>query len=165
MTATSSGLSRRTRFFVRRSSFAAPVNSMKVAGVAITARTVLAVGRLVSLDGGEKLLAAKHALNFLPPLRLSERFDARVGRIARQLLHTEVTIGSARDLRQVSDRQHLGARCKPLQRLPDRMRRLTADPGVDLVEDDRLAAADRGDRERDAGKLAARRRLRNGRER
>src|SRR5439155_1053262 len=157
MTATSPGPSRRTRFFVRRSSFAAPVNSMKLVGTAIRQRTVLVAAPLGGLHGGQELLAAEHALDFLPPLRFPERFDASVGRIAGQLLHAEVAIGAAGDLRQVGDRHYLGAGREPLQRLPDRVRRLTADPGVDLVEDDRLAAADRGDCERDARKLAARR--------
>jgi len=65
----------------------------------------------------------------------------------------------------VSDRHHLSASRQPLQRLTDGVRRLAADPRVDLVEDDRLAAADRGDRQRDAGKLAARGRVGNGCER
>ena len=44
MTATSPGPSRRTRFFVRRSSFAAPVNSMKLVGAGIRQGKVLAAG-------------------------------------------------------------------------------------------------------------------------
>src|SRR5437588_5018593 len=163
MTATSAGPSRRTRFFVRRSSFAAPVNSMKVVGAGIRQRTVLAPAQaqeslslLVTLHGGQELLAAEHALDLLPPLVVPERFDASVGRIAGQLLHPEVAVGAAGDLRQVGDRQYLGAGREALQRFSDRMRRLAADAGVYLVEDDRLAAGNRSDRERDARKLAAR---------
>ena len=103
------------------------------------------------LQGARTVNDVKVATKDVPGLRIN--------------LDPEVTIGSARDLRQVGDRQHLRARCKPLQRLPDRMRRLTADSGIDLVEDKRLAAADSSDREGDAGKLAARRRLCDGRER
>ena len=48
---------------------------------------------------------------------------------------------------------------EPLEGAADRVRRLAADAGVDLVEDHRLAAADRRDRERDARQLAARGRV------
>ena len=85
--------------------------------------------------------------------------DARVRRVARHLLDAEVAVGERRDLRQVRDRDHLRALGEPLQRPADGVRRLAADAGVDLVEDQRLAARDRGDRERDARELAARRRL------
>ena len=81
------------------------------------------------------------------------------------LLDAEVTLRDARDLRQVRDRDHLGALAEAAQRLADRVRGLPADPGVDLVEDHRLPAADGCDRKRDPGQLAARGRLRDGRER
>ena len=48
---------------------------------------------------------------------------------------------------------------EPLEDAADGVRGLAADAGVDLVEDERLAAGDRRDRERDAGELAARRGL------
>ena len=64
-------------------------------------------------------------------------------------------VGAARDLRQVGDRDHLRAARRAAQRLGDAVGGRSADAGVDLVEDHRLAAADRGDRERDAGELAA----------
>ena len=81
------------------------------------------------------------------------------------LLDAVVRVGDARDLRQVRDRDHLRALGEPLQRRGDGVGRLAADARVDLVEDQRLATADRGDRERDAGELAARRRLGDGAER
>ena len=76
-------------------------------------------------------------------------------RVAGHLLDPEVPVGDARDLGQVRDRDHLRALREPLQGLRDRVRGLAADAGVDLVEDHRLPAGDRGDRERDARELAA----------
>src|SRR2546423_2987473 len=111
MIATSLGPTRRTRFFVRRSSFAAPVNSTK----------------LLTLHGGQELLAAEHTLQLIPPLRLRELDDPRVGWVARHLLDLEMALRAARDLRQVRDRQHLSARGEALQRLRDRVRRAAAD--------------------------------------
>src|SRR2546423_5083890 len=144
MTATSSGPSRRTRFLVRRSSLAAPVNSTKLGGAAISRlERYLWPGPLVTLHGGQELLAAEHTLNFLAPIRLPERFDASVGRIAGHLLDPEMSVCTARNLRQVGDRQYLRAPRETLQRLADRVRRLPADPGVDLVADERLAPAHR----------------------
>ena len=74
-------------------------------------------------------------------------------------------VGDARDLRQVRDRDHLRALGEPPQRLGDGVRGRAADARVDLVEDDRLAARDGRDRERDPRQLAARGRLGDGRER
>ena len=54
---------------------------------------------------------------------------------------------------------------EPLQRLAHRVRRAAADARVDLVEDERLAAAYRRDREGDPRELAARCGLRDRRER
>ena len=48
---------------------------------------------------------------------------------------------------------------EPAQRLGHAMRGDAADPGVDLVEDERLATGDDGERKRDARELAARRRV------
>ena len=59
-------------------------------------------------------------------------------------------VGERGDLGQVGDRDHLGTAGEPLQGLPDCMGGLTADPGVDLVEDHRLAAANGRDCEGDA---------------
>src|SRR5947208_16515004 len=98
MTATSSGPSRRTRFFVRRSSLAAPVNSTK--------------RPLVTLHGGQELPAAEHTLDLLAPLRLHERFDPRVSGIAGQLLYAEVAVGAAGDLRQRSEERRVGKECR-----------------------------------------------------
>ncbi len=86
---------------------------------------------------------------------------SRVGRIAGDLLDPVVRVGDARDLWQVRDRDHLRPFGEPLQRGRDRVRGLAADARVDLVEDERLAPADRSDRERDARELAAGRGLRH----
>ena len=94
-----------------------------------------------------------------------ELLDARVGRVAGDLLDPEVPVGAARDLRQVRDRDHLRARGQARERVGDAVRGRAADARVDLVEDHRLAAADGGDRQRDAGELAARGRLGDRRER
>src|ERR671936_516810 len=142
MIATSSAPSRRTSFLVRRSSFAAPVNSTKAA-------------LLLTLHGGQELLAAEHTLDLLAPLRFAERFDPRVSRIAGNLLDAEMPPRAARDLGQVRDRDHLRALAQPLERLRNRVSRLAADAGVDLVEEHRLAAGDRRDRQRDPRQLAA----------
>ena len=57
------------------------------------------------------------------------------------------------------DRDQLRATGKPLQRLGNAVGGVAADARVDLVEDERLATGDGRERERDAGKLAARRGL------
>src|SRR5579862_3502550 len=103
---------------------------------------------------GEELGAAEHALELL---------DTGVGRVSGHLLDPEVTVGEARDRRQVRDRDHLRAAREPAQRLADRVGGAAADAGVDLVEDHRVPASDRGDRERDPRELPARRGLRDGR--
>ena len=77
-------------------------------------------------------------------------------RVALNFLDAEVAVGERRDLREVRDRHDLRPLGESPQRLADGVRGLAADPGVDLVEDHRLAAADRGNRQRDAGELAAR---------
>src|SRR4029079_16283562 len=113
---------------------------------------------------GDELLAAEHALQLLAPLLVAELRDRRVRRVAGNLLDAEGAVGERRDLRQVRDRHDLGALGQAAQRLADRVRGLAADTGVDLVEDHRLAAADRCDREGDPRELAAGGRLRDPRE-
>ncbi len=88
-----------------------------------------------------------------------------MGRVAGDLLDAEVTVREARDLREVGDRDHLGARGQAPERLAHGVRGLAADAGVDLVEHHRLAAADRGDRECDSRELPARGGLGHGPER
>ena len=85
--------------------------------------------------------------------------DARVRRIARDLFDAEVAVGDACDLRQVRDRDHLRALGGSRERATDGVRGLAADARVDLVEDERVAAGDDRDRERDPRELAARRGL------
>ena len=65
------------------------------------------------------------------------------------LLDAEVTLSTTCDLRKMGDRHDLRLVGEPPQRLADRVVRLPADARVDLVEDHRLAAAHRCDRERD----------------
>ncbi len=89
----------------------------------------------------------------------------RVRRVAGNLHNAEVAVGERRDLREMRDRDHLRPLRQPAQHAADGVRGLSADAGVDLVEDERLAARDRGDGERDARQLAAGGRLRDGRER
>src|ERR671935_3336945 len=118
MIATSSGPRRWTRFFVRRSSFAAPVNSTK----------------LLTLHGGQELLATEHTLKLLAPLDFPERRDPCVRRVAGDLFHPEVAFGAARDLGQMRDRENLSPSREPPERVPDRVRGVAADACVDLVE-------------------------------
>src|SRR3954454_15708476 len=114
---------------------------------------------------GKELLPAEHALELGLALGLVELLDPRVRRIAGHLLDPEVPVGDGRDLRQVRDRDHLRPLGKPLEDPADRVCRLAADTRVDLVEDERLAAGDHGDRQGDPRELAAGGGLRDGRER
>ena len=86
-------------------------------------------------------------------------------RVTRDLLDAQVLVGDARDLRQVRDGQHLRPPGEPAQDVGHPVRGDAADPGVDLVEDHRLAARDGCDGEGDARELAARGRLGHGCER
>ena len=63
--------------------------------------------------------------------------------IAGHFLDAEVTIGDARDLREMRDRDDLRALAEAAQRLGDGVRRLTADAGVDLVKNERQLPATR----------------------
>ena len=72
-----------------------------------------------------------------------------------RLLDAEVAVGERGDLRKVRDRHDLRVLGEPLEQPADGVRRLAADPGVDLVEDERVAAGDGRDRERDPRELAA----------
>src|SRR5439155_23675941 len=63
------------------------------------------------------------------------------------------------------DRDDLGACREPAEGLADSVGSASADAGVDLVEDQRLASAHRRDRKRDARELAARGGLGDRRER
>ncbi len=74
-------------------------------------------------------------------------------------------VGDAGYLWQMGDRQHLRLLAEALERRRHRVRGHAADAGVDLVEDERLSARDRGERESDAGELAAGGRFRHGTER
>src|SRR5947209_9361065 len=104
---------------------------------------------------GKELLAAEHPLELGPPLVLAQDVDPRVRGVAWDLLHAEVPVGDGGDLRQVRDGDHLGPLGEAPQHAADRVRGLPADPGVDLVEHERLAARHGRDRERDARELAA----------
>ena len=63
------------------------------------------------------------------------------------------------DLRQVRDRDHLRLLRGARERTTDGVRGLAADARVELVEDERVAARDDRDRQRDPRQLAARRRV------
>src|SRR5439155_19451664 len=114
---------------------------------------------------GKELLAAEHALELDLPRPGRELLDAGVRRVARDLLDAEMPVGERGDLRQVRDRDDLRALGEALEDAADRVCRLAADPRVDFVEDEGLAACHRRDRERDPRELAARRRLCDRRER
>src|SRR5207253_5029575 len=103
-----------------------------------------------SADLREELLTAEHPLEFLTAFLVAEGVDARVGRIARDLLHAEVSIRDARDLGEVRDRHDLRTRGEAAQRFRDAVRGLAADACVDLVEHHRLAACNSCNRKRDS---------------
>ncbi len=103
-----------------------------------------------SASGRDELGAAGHALDLLAAQELVELLDARVCRVAGNLLDAEVRVRDARDLWEMRDREHLGSLGEALQRGGDRVRRHAADPGVDLVEHEGLAAGHRCECERDA---------------
>ena len=99
-----------------------------------------------------------------PPRRppRAARPSARVTSPPRQLLDPEVPVGQRRDLRQVGDAEHLALGAERAQALADRPRRLAADAGVDLVEDQRRGTRPRRhrhQRQHHARQLAARRAL------
>src|SRR3979411_2387051 len=56
---------------------------------------------------GKELLPAQHPLELDLPLVGCELLDARVGRVAGNLLDAEMPVGERSDLRQVRDRDHL----------------------------------------------------------
>ena len=149
MIAMSSAVKRLTRFFVRRSSFACPVSSMKLIRLTLDRNS-----RPPSIRCSSSRRCASS----------SEAMRVCVGSPG-DLLHPEVPVRDARNLREVRDRHHLCALGQPAERLGDPVRRLAADAGVDLVEDHRLAARDGGDRQCDARELPARRGLGDRRER
>src|SRR5205823_8309273 len=64
---------------------------------------------------GKELLPAEHALELGLSLFGCELLDARVGRVAWDLLNPEVPVGEGGDLRQVRDRDHLRALGEPLK--------------------------------------------------
>src|SRR6476661_6862856 len=103
MIAMSSAERRLTRFFVRRSSLAWPVSSTKL------------IGRSFA-HAREELAASEHALQLVAALGFVERLDARMRRVARNLLDSEVTIGDAGDLRKVGDRDDLRSLGEPSER-------------------------------------------------
>src|SRR5437764_7423176 len=122
-------------------------------------------GAISVSERGDELAAAEHPLKLLAPLVGAELLDPRVRRVAGHLLDAEVPVGEARDLWEVRDRHDLGPLSEPSEGRSYVVRGSAADARVDLVEDERLAAADGRDRERDPRQLAARRRLGDRRER
>src|SRR6266702_865373 len=130
------------------------------ASIAHTSSTVAGRTRLATYCGKE-LLSTEHPLELRLPLVVAELLDPRVRRVARRLLDPEVAVGERGDLRQMRDRHDLSMLGETPEQSSDGMRRLAADPGVDLVEDERVSAGDGRDRERDPRELAAGGRLRD----
>src|SRR5438309_9573862 len=91
---------------------------------------------------GKELLAAEHPLELGTPLVLAQHVDPGVRRVARDLLHAEVAVGDGGDLREVRDRDHLRALGEAAQHAADRVCSLSADAGVDLIEDECLSSGD-----------------------
>ena len=88
----------------------------------------------------------------------SSRTVVRAGSALAVLLDREVAGGERGDLRQVRDAEDLAALGQGAQLRADRARRVPADAGIDLVEDERGLGAVVGDaheREHDARELAA----------
>src|SRR5215467_12380650 len=116
------------------------------ASTAHTSSTVAGRTRLAAYRGKE-LLSAEHPLELRLPLVVAELLDPRVRRVARGLLHAEMAVRERGDLRQVRDRHHLSMLGQTPEQSTHRMRRLAPDPGVDLVEDERVTACDGRDRQ------------------
>src|SRR5262249_36732541 len=147
MIATSPGSRRLVRRFVIRSSRAGPVKELSA--------TLGSLDHLGSANRRQEILAAEHAFQLALALGTFECLDSRVRRVAGDLLAGEVPVAQARDLGQVRDRDHLRALRGTGERAADGVRGLAADPRVELVEHERVAAGDDGDRERDPRELAA----------
>ncbi len=156
---------------MRRSSRARPVNSTKLRVAAAGLRRIGVADRhrsRYSLPAA----SARGTRGRRASARSSSRRSASASRSIRVCVGSPGTF-STRKWR--SARLAICGRCVIVTtwaRAPSRasvsadgVRRLAADAGVDLVEDHRLAAADRGDRERDARELAARGGLGDRRER
>src|SRR5918994_2889577 len=126
-----------------------PLRGQELAGVAAR-RLVLPVGAEHATDLRDQLLAV-HPLHDgagLPALR--------------ELLDPEVRRCERGNLGQVRDADHLASLADPPQPLPHGTGRFAADPGVDLVEDQRSGpgvGAEAGERQHHARQLAARRRV------
>ena len=102
----------------------------------------------------------QHPGQLAGPLGVLDHADAAGGdRAAGVLGHHQVPVGERGHLRQVGDHEHLVVAGQPGQPPADLHRRLAADPGVDLVEDQRRRAAGAGedhlDGEHHPGQLAA----------
>src|SRR6185503_20181012 len=137
------------------------------AGSASTAQTSSTGAGSVRLASyrGKELLSAEHPLELCLPLVVAELLDSRVRRVAGRLLDAEVAVGEGGDLGQVRDGHDLSVLGKTPEQSADGVRRLAADPGVDLVEDERLSPRDGRDGERDSRELPAGGGLRDRRER
>src|SRR3954454_284365 len=110
--------------------------------------------RLASYRGKE-LPSAEHPLELGLPLVVAELLDPRVRPVARRLLDPKVAIRERGDLRKVRDGHDLSVLRESPEQRSDGMRRLAADPRVDLVEHERVAACDGRDGQRDPRELPA----------
>src|SRR5262245_38756602 len=80
--------------------------------------------------------AAQHARELLHPLVRAERRDRGAAATAvGQLDHAMLVVRLARDLREMSDAEHLSALAELAKPPPDDLGDAAADAGVDLVED------------------------------
>src|SRR4051794_5568971 len=95
-----------------------------------------------SANGRQELLPAEHPLDLVLAVTGVELGDRRARLLARELLDAEVALGAGRDLREVRDRHDLRTGGKALERARHGVGGAPADAGVDLVEHERLAAAD-----------------------
>src|SRR4051794_32781886 len=106
-----------------------------------------------------RTLATEHAADLLDHALAVEPAHAGAGPLAGDvLLEREVGPGQRGDLWQVGDAEHLAALAEGTQPLADGTCGLAADPGVDLVEDQRAGprpTAEAAQRQHHAGELAS----------
>ena len=90
--------------------------------------------------------AAKHAREFLEPIRCAELREVAADRMRASLLRNAIVrVGARRDLRQMRDAQDLPLGAELPEQTPDRRGDGAADPGIDLVKNQRRYRADLGE--------------------
>ena len=104
----------------------------------MTAQAAASSSRAWRLGGLVVALGAQHADDLGDQLVAVDPLDRRLRALAAGLLvDPEVRVGQRGDLRQVGDADHLALGAQRAQPLAHRAGRVAADPGVDLVEDQR----------------------------